>query len=52
MSYTILIPPASKKGTVNIKAFGSSLMKYPFKPIPMLNPTDLAMLVIPLAALL
>ena len=44
--------PASKKGTVNMKVSGSMLMKYPFNPIPILSPTDLAMFVIPFAALL
>lgn len=44
--------PAMMNGTVNINVSGSTLIKYPFNPIPILNPTDLAIFVIPFAALL
>lgn len=48
----IFIIPATINGKVNINESGSCLIKYPFNPIPTLSPTDLAMLVIPFAALL
>ncbi len=37
---------------VKAKLSGSRLIKYPFIPIPTLRPTDLAIFVIPFAALL